>query len=92
VAWVGSSEARVADGEVAVSVRDTGVGIPPEHLPHVFERFYRVNRSRSRGAGGTGIGLTIARGLVELHGGRIWAESPGAGQGSTFTFTLPVAR
>jgi len=78
-------------GEVAVAVADTGVGIPPEHLPHIFDRFYRVDRSRSRRSGGAGIGLTIAKGLVELHGGRIWAESPGPGQGATFTFTLPTA-
>ncbi|MDR7416423.1 MAG: ATP-binding protein [Armatimonadota bacterium] len=79
-------------GEVALAVSDTGIGIPPEHLPHVFDRFYRVDRSRSRRGGGTGIGLTIAKGLVELHGGQIWAESQGPGQGSTFTFTLPAAR
>lgn len=79
------------DGEVSLSVTDTGIGIPPEHVPHVFERFYRVDRSRSRRGGGAGIGLTIAKGLVELHGGRIWAESPGPGRGSTFTFTLPAA-
>src|SRR6266508_1299132 len=77
--------------EVAVSVSDTGVGIPPEHLPRVFERFYRVDKSRSRVLGGSGIGLTIARALVEGMGGRIWAESAGTGQGATFTFTLPVA-
>ena len=76
--------------EVAVSVSDTGVGIPPEHLPRVFERFYRVDKSRSRVLG-SGIGLTIARALVEGMGGRIWAESAGTGQGATFTFTLPVA-
>ncbi len=78
-------------GEVAIAVSDTGVGIPPEHLPHIFQRFYRVDKSRSRTGGGTGIGLTIAKHLVEAHGGRIWAESPGKGQGSTFTFTLPAA-
>ncbi len=83
--------AWAVDGEVAVSVTDTGIGIPAEHLPHIFERFYRVDRSRARAGGGTGIGLTIARGLVELHGGRIWASSPGPGRGSTFTFTLPRA-
>ncbi len=80
-----------AGSEVAIVVSDTGMGIPPEHLPHIFQRFYRVDKSRSRMGGGTGIGLTIAKHLVEAHGGRIWAESPGKGQGSTFTFTLPVA-
>jgi histidine kinase len=74
-------------------VQDTGLGILPEHLPHVFDRFYRADASRSRRAGGgSGIGLTIARALVEAHGGRIWAESKGEGQGSTFTFTLPVEK
>jgi len=77
---------------VRFSVRDTGIGIAPEHLPHLFERFYRVDKSRSRSLGGTGIGLTIARALVKAMGGRIWAESPGPGQGSTFSFELPAAR
>ena len=76
--------------EVLVSVHDTGIGISAEHLPHLFERFYRVDRSRARTGGGSGIGLTISKYLVEAHGGRIWAESPGVGQGSTFTFTLPL--
>jgi two-component system sensor histidine kinase BaeS len=78
--------------EVYISVSDTGIGIPSEHIPHLFTRFYRVDKSRSRQAGGgSGIGLTIARHLVEAHGGRIWAESGGEGQGSTFTFTLKVS-
>ena len=72
-----------------MSVEDTGPGIPKEHLPLVFERFYRVDQSRSRGDGGTGIGLAIARSVVEAHGGRIWAESDAAG-GATFRFVLPV--
>jgi two-component system sensor histidine kinase BaeS len=77
--------------DVAVAVSDTGVGIPSEHLSRVFERFYRVDKSRSRAMGGSGIGLTIARALVETMGGRIWVDSPGANQGTTFTFTLPAA-
>ncbi len=76
---------------IGVSVEDTGIGIPAAHLPHVFDRFYRVDKSRSRAGGGSGIGLTIARHLVEAHGGEIWAESEGQGRGSTFTFTLPVS-
>jgi histidine kinase len=85
--------ARRVDREVQISVRDTGIGIPAEHLPHIFDRFYRADKSRSRRlGGGSGIGLTIARALVEAHGGRLWAESAGEGQGSTFTFTLPIAK
>jgi signal transduction histidine kinase len=77
-------------GYVAFWVRDNGIGIASDALPHVFDRFYRVDKSRSRALGGSGIGLTIAKALVEAMGGRITAESPGLGQGSTFTFTLPV--
>ncbi|GAB4577345.1 MAG: HAMP domain-containing sensor histidine kinase [Anaerolineales bacterium] len=73
-----------------IAVKDTGVGIPPEHLPHVFDRFYRVDKSRSRAGGGSGIGLTIARHLIEAHGGNIWAESEGKGAGSQFSFALPM--
>ena len=76
---------------VRFDVEDSGIGIQPEHLPHVFERFYRVDKSRSRAGGGSGIGLTIARHLVEAHGGRIEAASRGEGQGSTFSLSLPVA-
>jgi len=82
---------RTGDGWLLITVSDTGIGIPPEHLPHIFERFYRVDRSRSRAGGGSGIGLTIAKHLVQAHGGRIWAKSAGVGQGSTFSFTLPLA-
>jgi signal transduction histidine kinase len=81
--------ANRVNGRCEVRVADTGPGIPPEHLPFVFERFYRVDTSRSRGDGGTGIGLAIARSVVEAHGGRIWAESE-VGKGSVFTFELPV--
>ncbi len=84
--------AKRFNGEVQIAVSDTGVGIPPEHQAHIFDRFYRVDKSRSRQAGGgSGIGLTIARALVEAQGGRVWAESAGKGEGSTFTFTLPAA-
>ncbi|MFH2102890.1 MAG: ATP-binding protein [Chloroflexota bacterium] len=77
------------EGEfVRFSVRDTGVGIPEDDLPRIFERFYRVDRARS--GGGTGLGLSIARHIVEAHGGKIWAESV-EGRGSTFSFTIPVA-
>jgi signal transduction histidine kinase len=78
-------------GEAVVfAVTDTGVGLAPEQLVHLFERFYRVDKSRSRALGGSGIGLTIAKALVVAMGGEMRAESPGIGQGSGFTFTLPV--
>lgn len=77
------------EGQLVVRVADTGMGIDPEDLPHLFERFYRADKSRARAGGGSGIGLTIARHLVEAHGGQLWAESAGPGEGSTFTFTLP---
>jgi ribosome biogenesis GTP-binding protein YsxC/EngB len=75
---------------VLLAVQDTGIGIAPDHLPHVFERFYRVDKSRSRAGGGSGIGLTIAQHLVEAHGGQIQAASDGPGRGSVFSFTLPA--
>lgn len=80
---------RGQDG-VTLAVSDTGAGIPAEHLPHVFERFYRVDRARDRAHGGSGIGLAISKALVEAHGGTITATSPGAGRGASFTITLPV--
>lgn len=76
---------------VLVSVADTGEGIPAEHLPYVFERFYRVDDARSRKTGGAGLGLAIAKQMVELHGGRIRVESE-VGKGSKFYFTLPGTR
>ena len=78
------------NGEILISIRDTGMGISSEHLPMLFTRFYRVDKSRSRAGGGSGIGLTISKFFVEAHGGRIWAESDGIDKGSTFKFTLPV--
>lgn len=72
-----------------VSVEDQGIGIPEEALPHIFDRFYRADNTVTRQIGGTGLGLTIAKALVELHGGNIWAQST-VGRGSTFYFTLPL--
>lgn len=82
---------KLKASELVVIIQDTGVGIPADHLPHLFTRFYRVDKSRSRAGGGSGIGLTIAKHLVEAHGGRIWAESEGVNQGSIFGFSLPLA-
>jgi signal transduction histidine kinase len=78
--------------EATFEVADTGAGIAPEHLLRVFKRFYRVEKSRSRDDGGSGVGLAISRALVEAMGGRIWAESPGPGEGATFAFTLAISR
>lgn len=75
---------------VRIAVSDQGIGIAPEDLPRIWERFYRVDNGNTRRIGGTGLGLSIAKALVELHGGRIWAESK-LNKGSTFYFTLPVA-
>jgi signal transduction histidine kinase len=77
------------DEAVQVSVRDTGEGIAPEHIPHIFDRFYRADPSRDRASGSAGLGLAIAKAVVELHHGRIWVESQ-PGMGAVFTFTLPV--
>ncbi|MHB1131041.1 MAG: sensor histidine kinase [Chloroflexota bacterium] len=82
--------ARLLGGKVEFVVTDSGAGIAPQDLAHVFERFYRADRSRSRAGGGSGIGLTIAKHLVEAHGGEIGAESPGLGRGATFYFALPI--
>jgi len=81
---------EVADSEVVIRVIDHGIGIPADDLPRIFERFYRVDASRSRATGGAGLGLPIVRQLVLAHGGRVWAEST-LGAGSTFSFTLPLA-
>jgi signal transduction histidine kinase len=76
-------------GGVVLSVADTGEGIPAEHLAHVFERFYRVDTARDRTHGGSGIGLAIAKALVQAHGGQLTATSLGPGHGSTFRILLP---
>ncbi len=86
--WI---EAAVNDGIASISVTDTGIGIPSEHLERVFERFYRVDKGRSRQMGGTGLGLSIVKHIIERHKGRIWAESEYE-QGTTITFTLQVAK
>jgi heavy metal sensor kinase len=78
-------------GEATLAVSDSGPGIPPEHAAHVFDRFYRIDKSRSREIGGFGLGLSIARWVVEAHGGRIVLE-PGSPVGSTFRILLPVAQ
>lgn len=85
-------EARAlpASGEIEVAVRDTGPGIPAADLPHIFERFYRVEKGRSRGSGGTGLGLSIVKHIAQLHGGRVWAESE-AGKGTAIIVRLPRA-
>jgi two-component system phosphate regulon sensor histidine kinase PhoR len=81
----------LAGGRIEFSVRDTGPGIAAEHLPRLTERFYRVDRSRSRDTGGTGLGLAIVKHVVQRHGGELKiASTPGAG--STFSFVLPAAR
>ena len=76
--------------QVLLQVADTGEGIPAEHLPHVFERFYRSGTARDRDSGGSGIGLTISRALVEAHGGTLAAASAGPGQGAVFTMEIPA--
>lgn len=73
----------------AIAVKDTGPGIGPEHIPHIFERFYRVDKARSRSEGGSGLGLAIAKHIVQLHGGSIKVESE-LGRGSTFIVELPL--
>lgn len=80
---------RVNGERLTISVSDSGSGISPEHLEHVFERFYRAEESRSRDSGGSGLGLAIARAIVEAHGGRIWAESPPPASGTTINLELP---
>jgi len=82
---------EAVEGGLSFRVSDTGAGLSAEHLPRVFDRFYRIEKSRSRENGGSGLGLAISRALIEAMGGRVWAESAGPGKGSTFGFTLPRA-
>ncbi|MBF6614334.1 MAG: HAMP domain-containing histidine kinase [Chloroflexi bacterium] len=85
------SAVALGDREVVFRVTDTGVGIAAEHIPFLFERFFRVDRTSSHAVDGSGIGLPVAKLLVEAMGGQIWAQSPGLGQGTTFFFTLLTA-
>ncbi|MGD0745972.1 MAG: ATP-binding protein, partial [Verrucomicrobiota bacterium] len=79
---------KTEEGKVEVFVQDDGPGIPPESLDRVFERFYRVDKARSREQGGTGLGLSIVKHIVQNHGGKVWVNSE-PGKGATFFFTLP---
>jgi signal transduction histidine kinase len=82
--------ANSQDGFVQVDVTDTGLGIPDEDIPRIFERFYRVDKARSRELGGTGLGLSIVKHIVSAHNGQVWVSSQ-LGKGSTFSFTIPVS-
>jgi signal transduction histidine kinase len=88
----GRIEARLgrAEGQIEITVKDTGIGIDPKFLPHVFDRFRQANASSTRKYGGLGIGLAIVRHIVEMHGGGVLASSPGKGQGATFKISLPL--
>jgi two-component system phosphate regulon sensor histidine kinase PhoR len=86
--WVSACE---ENGELVFEVKDKGIGIPGEHLERIFERFYRVDRARSREAGGTGLGLSIVRHIAIMHKGRVEAESH-AGEGSVFRIRIPFSR
>ncbi|MDD4335631.1 MAG: ATP-binding protein [Desulfotomaculaceae bacterium] len=83
--------AFIKDDEVIFSVQDTGIGMAPEEMAHIFERFYRSEQSRHRAGGGAGLGLAISKGIVEAHDGKIWAESK-VNEGSKFSFSVPVSK
>jgi signal transduction histidine kinase len=85
--WIGVRDPATESGQATFYVRDNGIGIDPTHQDRVFELFHRLDPRVE----GTGLGLALARRIVDGHGGRIWVESAGAGQGSTFCFTLPLA-
>lgn len=87
--WIKVS-ARLDNSQVMVSVADSGDGIKPEDLPKLFSKFKQVGKGKTGQKGGTGLGLVISKGIIESHGGKIWAQSHGAGLGSIFTFTLPL--
>jgi two-component system phosphate regulon sensor histidine kinase PhoR len=81
-------DTRESDKFLQVNISDTGIGIPAEDLTRIFERFYRVDKARSRELGGTGLGLSIVRNIISAHSGEVWVRSE-YGRGSTFSFTLP---
>lgn len=83
--------AKTEVNQLVLAVQDDGIGMAADALPHIFERFYRADKSRSRAGGGSGIGLTISKHIVEAHNGRLTAASPGINRGSTFTMSLPLA-
>ena len=83
-------EGRKEGKELIISVSDTGIGIAPKELERVFEEFYQTTGGIKDKTPGTGLGLSLTRNIVEMHGGRVWVESEGPGKGSRFTFTLPI--
>jgi signal transduction histidine kinase len=89
----GSINLRVAKEEenVVIEIMDTGKGIEPEHLNKIFDRLYRIDKSRNKDPGGTGLGLAIVKAIIEAHNGLVTAQSEGLGEGSTFTITFPIA-
>ena len=82
------ADRETGDGQIEISVSDDGPGIPAEALDRIFERFYRVDKARSRDQGGTGLGLSIVKHIVQAHGGKVWAAIE-VGKGTAFFFTLP---
>ena len=88
--WTRSDPARARESQVEITVADTGIGIPPEFLPHVFDRFRQADSSATRTAKGLGLGLSIVKHLVEQHGGSVHVTSPGEGQGATFSLQIPL--
>jgi signal transduction histidine kinase len=80
----------LGQSHIEVTIQDSDSGIAPEHMPHIFDRFFRIDESRSRATNGSGLGLAIVKQLVELQGGRVWAESH-PGVGTAIRFTLPVS-